>query len=231
MNDVTFDVRANEAVAVLGNNGAGKSTLLRAISGTLSMHGGRVDSGSVKLDGNEITNQSPAQIVKSRLVHVPEGRQVFTRLTVEENLRAGEFARRHDRLLRSRLEHAFEMFPILAERRTQRAGLLSGGQQQMLAIARGLISNPRLILLDEPSLGLAPILVDQVADVVRSISRAGTTVVLVEQNAAMALSVASRAYVLSLGEVSLTGSAEELKNSERVRALYLGGEYARRGTD
>jgi len=209
-------------VAVLGNNGAGKSTLLRTISGVLALEGGVVDKGAVRLDGKALTRMDPADIVRAGVVQVPEGRRVFAELTVEENLRAGGLSSKGRANKAAARDRAFDLFPRLAERRTQRAGLLSGGEQSMLAIARALMSEPRVLMLDEPSLGLAPQVVERIAEIVRRISEQGIAVVLVEQNAAMALEVADRAYVLEVGAVTLHGSAAELAASDEVRTRYLG---------
>ena len=230
---VSLSVDEGAVVALLGSNGAGKTTLLRTLSGTLRLHRGRVERGDVVYRGESLKGRDPARCVASGLVQVPEGRRIFTRLTVEENLRAGGLAVR-DRGERSAdYERIYEMFPVLAERRTQRAGLLSGGEQQMLAMGRGLMSRPRLLLLDEPSLGLAPRIIGQIGEVIGEINRQGTSVLLVEQNATMALSVADTAYVLDVGKVSLSGSASELADSDAVQRLYLGhgadGSAARTG--
>jgi branched-chain amino acid transport system ATP-binding protein len=220
---VAVDVPDGGVVAVLGSNGAGKSTLLRAIAGGLRGLGGSITAGSIELDGRRIDGLAPAAVVDGGVVLVPEGRQIFTRLTVEENLRIGAFARRDRAARASTRERVLELFPLLQERRHQRAGLLSGGQQQMLAIGRALMAAPRVLLLDEPSLGLAPMMVARIGDVVREINASGTAVLLVEQNASMALSVASDAIVLTVGEVSLVGHAADLVDDDRVRQLYLGG--------
>jgi branched-chain amino acid transport system ATP-binding protein len=221
---VSLDVAAGSVVAVLGSNGAGKTTLLRAISGVLGEYSGAVEHGSIELDGQPLVRRSPAAIVGMGVVQAPEGRRIFERLTVAENLRIGGF-RQRDAIARVRARQlVHELFPILYEKRDQRAGLLSGGQQQMLAIGRALMAQPRLLLLDEPSLGLAPKVVGQIAEVITRINAGGTTVVLVEQNAAMALSVATHAYVLTTGEVSLSGPAAKLAADEAVRDLYLGRE-------
>ena len=219
---VSLKVPEGAVVAVLGNNGAGKSTLLRAISGTLPAQRGRVNDGTIEFAGRSLVGTDAAEIARAGLVQVPEGRRIFGHMTVEENLRAGGLAAR-DKAARERgRARVAELFPILGERRTQRAGLLSGGEQQMLAIGRALMAGPRVLLLDEPSLGLAPRIVEQVADVIREINRAGVTVVLVEQNAAMALAVADEAVVLEVGRVALAGRAAELADSEEVRERYLG---------
>jgi ABC-type branched-subunit amino acid transport system ATPase component len=222
LEDVSMWVPEGAVVAVLGSNGAGKSTLLRAISGTLPMENGAVDRGSIELAGTSLVGKDPAAIVRAGVVQVPEGRRVFGDLSVEENLRTGAMTLR-GREPRSRARaRVFELFPRLKERRSQPAALLSGGEQQMLAIGRALMSEPRVLLLDEPSLGLAPRMVDQIAEIVTAINRQGTSVVLVEQNAAMALSVADRAFVLEVGRVTLEGKAVDLARSDDVRDRYLG---------
>ncbi|WP_354700045.1 ABC transporter [Paraconexibacter sp. AEG42_29] len=217
---ISLEVGEGEVVAVLGNNGAGKSTLLRTISRTLSLHHGTVVSGSVELGGKAITGDA-ADVVRRGLVQVPEGRRIFGDLTVDENLRAGGLSASRSRRAAA-AARVYATFPRLDERRDQRGGLLSGGEQQMLAIGRALMSNPKVLLLDEPSLGLAPQMVDFVGALVRDINATGISVLLVEQNAAMALEVADRAYVLEVGEVALAGVAEELAASDEVRDRYLG---------
>jgi branched-chain amino acid transport system ATP-binding protein len=222
LSDVGFEVPEGSVTAVLGANGAGKSTLLRAISGTLKLHRGRVASGSIRFDGAEITEADPAAIVASGVVQVPEGRQVFATMTVEENLRAGALSLPRERRTENR-ERVLELFPRLGERLGQRAGLLSGGEQQMLAMGRALMSEPRLLLLDEPSLGLAPQMISLIGQIVAEINAAGTAVLLVEQNASMALKVSEHVVVLEVGRVALTGSAADVANSPALAALYLGG--------
>ena len=219
---VSLTVREGEIVAVLGNNGAGKSTLMRAISGTLSLHGGTVAGGTMRLRDRDLAGLDPAVIVRAGVVQVPEGRRVFGELTVEENLRAGTFGRIGRKGVGAAHERVLDLFPRLAERSRQRAALLSGGEQQMLAIGRALMSDPKLLLLDEPSLGLAPQLVDKIGEIVQQINEQGTSVVLVEQNAAMALKIAHHAVVLDVGQVALAGPASELAASHEVRERYLG---------
>jgi branched-chain amino acid transport system ATP-binding protein len=219
---VSVAVDQGDVVAVLGSNGAGKSTLLRALSGTLRMHKGSVDAGTITLEGRSLLGRDPAAIVGSGLVQVPEGRRIFGRLTVEENLRAGGLGSRDKAAKVKARERVYDMFPVLAQRRSGRAVLLSGGEQQMLAIGRALMAGPKLLLLDEPSLGLAPRMVSQIGEVIAEINRQGTSVLLVEQNAAMALSVATKAFVLEVGKVSLSGAADELARTDEVRNLYLG---------
>lgn len=220
---VSLTVPAGAVVTVLGGNGAGKSTLLRAVSRTLRFHGGAVVSGTVSRDGRPLDGLPPDRVVAAGVSQVPEGRQVFARMTVEDNLRAGALGRRGGRASRAAaLRRVHELFPVLAERARQPAGLLSGGEQQMLAVGRALMAAPGLLLLDEPSLGLAPLMAARIADAVREINAQGTAVLLVEQNAALALRLASRAYVLEVGEVTLSGPAAELAASDEVRRRYLG---------
>lgn len=219
---VSMEVPDGKVVAVLGSNGAGKSTLLRTISGTLRGQSGKVESGTVRLGDVDLVGRDAARIVRMGVVQVPEGRRIFGRLTVEENLRAGGMGNR-DKTARARAQdRVYDMFPVLADRRTQRGALLSGGEQQMLAIGRGLMADPQLLLLDEPSLGLAPKIIGQIGEVIAEINRQGTSVLLVEQNATMALGVADLAYVLDVGEVSLSGNARELAATDEVQHLYLG---------
>ncbi|MFE1835589.1 ABC transporter ATP-binding protein [Streptomyces sviceus] len=218
---VSLEVPEGAVVTVLGGNGAGKSTLLRAISRTLAFHGGAVTAGTVTLDGRRLDALTPDRVVAAGVSQVPEGRRVFARMTVADNLRAGALG--GTRAGRSAaLDRVHELFPVLAERAAQRAGLLSGGEQQMLAVARALMATPRVLLLDEPSLGLAPLMARRIADTVREINTQGTSVLLVEQNAALALRLATRAYVLEVGEVTLSGPASELAASDEVRRRYLG---------
>ena len=219
---VSMEVPDGKVVAVLGSNGAGKSTLLRTISGTLRLHRGKVDAGSVRLGDTDLVGRDPSQIVRLGVVQVPEGRRIFGRLTVEENLRAGGMGNKDKTAKAKAQDRVFEMFPVLKERSAQRGGLLSGGEQQMLAIGRALMASPKLLLLDEPSLGLAPRIIGQIGEVIAEINRQGTSVMLVEQNATMALGVADLAYVLDVGEVSLSGNARELAATDEVQRLYLG---------
>ena len=203
-------------MALLGNNGAGKTTTLRAVSGLLPARG-----GDVRIDGVAIVGLLPHEIVLRGIAHVPEGRRIFNRLSVLENLLMGGYART-DRSLADDLERVLELFPRLRERRDQVAGTLSGGEQQMLAIGRALMARPRLLLLDEPSMGLAPVLVEQIFETITDINRQGTTILLVEQNAAMALAIAARGYVLETGRVVLEGPAAALAENPEVRRAYLG---------
>lgn len=222
LRDVSLDVPDGAITAVLGGNGAGKTTLLRAISRTLGFHRG-TGTGTVRFDGRPLDGLRPAQVVSAGVVQVPEGRQVFARMTVADNLRAGALGARGGRKASAdALTRVHELFPVLAQRAHQRAGLLSGGEQQMLAMGRALMARPRLLLLDEPSLGLAPLMAQRIAETVQEINASGTSVLLVEQNAAIALRLASTAYVLEVGEVTLQGPADELAASDEVRRRYLG---------
>jgi branched-chain amino acid transport system ATP-binding protein len=224
---ISLTVPDKSIVAVLGSNGAGKSTLLRAVSGTLRRLGGRVEQGRIRLDDADITGKEPATIVRRGVAHVPEGRRIFGRLTVDENLRAGGLGNRDRAAKAAARERIHALFPVLLERRTQRGALLSGGEQQMLAIGRALMAAPKLLLLDEPSLGLAPRVIGQIGEIVTEINRQGTAVLLIEQNATMALRVASEAHVLDVGKVSLSGAADDLAGNDDVRRLYLGSTVAR----
>lgn len=215
--DVSFHVEAGEIVTLIGANGAGKSTTLKTISGLL-----RTRTGEITFDGQDIRTTAPHRIVGMGLAHVPEGRRVFLSMTVEENLEMGAFTRPVLGVSAS-LADVYQRFPRLQERRRQVAGTLSGGEQQMLAMGRALMSRPRLLMLDEPSMGLAPILVEQVFDIIRELHEAGTTILLVEQNARMALSIADRGYVLETGGVVLEGTGAELMQSDAVKKAYLGG--------
>ncbi|MFP3987027.1 ABC transporter ATP-binding protein [Streptomyces sp. E11-3] len=223
LRSVSLQVPEGSVVTVLGGNGAGKSTLLRAISRALSFHGGSVTGGTVHFGGRPLHTLSPDRVVAAGVSQVPEGRQVFARMTVEDNLRAGALGSSGDRAAKAAALHRVrELFPVLAERSRQRAGLLSGGEQQMLAVGRALMASPTLLLLDEPSLGLAPLMAARIADTIREINAQGTSVLLVEQNAALALRLASHAYVLEVGEITLAGPADELAASDEVRRRYLG---------
>jgi branched-chain amino acid transport system ATP-binding protein len=217
LKDVSIDVDKGEIVTLIGANGAGKSTLLRTTSGLL-----RPRSGSIRLSGEELTNLPPHDIVAKGLVQVPEGRRIFGRLTVTENLEMGAFTCPDSRLINDNLERIFQLFPRLKERRKQVSGTLSGGEQQMLATGRALMANPQVLLMDEPSMGLAPVLVDSIFDTIRELHVAGTTILLVEQNARMALQVADRGYVLQSGVIVLSDSSEALRKNEMVRKAYLG---------
>ena len=214
---LSFTVERGELVTLLGANGAGKTTTLKTISGLL-----RPATGSVELDGDALHKVEAHEIVRRGVAHVPEGRKVFPRFTVLENLKVGAYARSMS-ALDAELDFVFEMFPRLKERQKQYAGTLSGGEQQMLAIGRALMARPKLLLLDEPSMGLAPKIVEQILENIRAINEAGVTVLLVEQNAAMALAISHRGYVLETGAVILEGAASELAGNDLVRQAYLGG--------
>jgi branched-chain amino acid transport system ATP-binding protein len=215
---VDLEVRAGELVCLLGANGAGKSTTLRAISGLV-----RPTGGQIALEGRLLTGLEPAAILKSGIAHCPEGRRVFPYLTVEENLAMGAYVRRDRDGIAQDLERVCTHFPILGERRRQAAGTLSGGEQQMLAIGRALMARPRLILFDEPSLGLAPTVVETTFAIIADIRRQGTTVLMVEQNAYLALQMADRGYVMETGRIVLAGAARDLMQDDHVRRAYLGG--------
>ena len=214
---LSLEVRAGELVCLIGANGAGKSSTLRAISGLL-----RVTRGRIVFDGAEIHRAAPDAILKAGIAHCPEGRRVFPHLTVEENLAMGAYVRRDRAGIAEDVDRLCAHFPILAERRRQAAGTLSGGEQQMLAIARALMSRPRLLLLDEPSLGLAPTVVETTFEIIADIRRRGTTVLMVEQNAYLALGMADRAYVMETGRIALVGGGRELLHNDHVRRVYLG---------
>ena len=214
---ISFDVNRGEIVTLIGANGAGKSTTLHTISGLL-----RSKTGDIEFLESSIAKTPAHKIVSKGISHVPEGRRIFQGMTVEENLQMGAFVTKPDRIAHN-LEYVYEQFPRLKERTRQIAGTLSGGEQQMLAMGRALMSDPRLLMLDEPSMGLAPILVDQIFDIIVNLNKAGTTILLVEQNAQMALSVADRAYVIETGRITLSGTGEELAKSEAVKKAYLGG--------
>lgn len=213
---ITFTVEEGEVVTLIGANGAGKSTTLKTICGLV-----RPQAGTVSYQGEPLNKISPHQIVSKGISQVPEGRRVFTRLTVLENLEMGAYTRNKQETRQS-LENVFERFPRLRERKNQLAGTLSGGEQQMLAMGRALMSRPRLLLLDEPSMGLAPMLVREIFSIITEINRSGMTILLVEQNANMALSIAKRAYVLETGQIVLSGPAAEMARNEEVRKAYLG---------
>ena len=214
---VAFEVRAGEIVAILGNNGAGKTTTLKSISGLLAPRQGRV-----VLEGDDLSGLPAHEVVQRGVAHVPEGRRIFNRLTVRENLAMGAYRRKDADGVAADLERVLSLFPVLKARAGQVGGTLSGGEQQMLAIGRALMARPRLLLLDEPSMGLAPVVVEKIFDTVVDINRQGTTILLVEQNAAMALAVAHRGYVLETGTIALFGTAAELAENAEVRRAYLG---------
>jgi branched-chain amino acid transport system ATP-binding protein len=217
LDGISLHVDEGEIVTLIGANGAGKSTTLRAISGLL-----RPTRGRIRFGGEDLTRRSPDEIVRRGIGHSPEGRRVFARMSVRENLELGAYIRRSRRDIESDLARVLATFPRLEERLDQRAGTLSGGEQQMLAMGRALMSRPRLLMLDEPSLGLSPLLVETIFGVIRDINAAGTTVLLIEQNARQALAVAARGYVLEVGRIVFADSAEVLLASEAVRAAYLG---------
>ena len=214
---VSFEVREGEIVTLIGANGAGKSTTLKTVSGLMRSRGGHIE-----FMDKSIASTPAHKIVELGLAHVPEGRRIFTRMTVEENLDMGAFIKKNANVEQDK-ERVFEQFPRLKERRKQIAGTLSGGEQQILAMGRALMSSPKLLMLDEPSMGLAPILVEQVFDIISALHKAGTTILLVEQNAEMALAVADRAYVMETGRITLSGTGKELAASEEVQKAYLGG--------
>lgn len=216
--DINLTVNQGEIVTLIGANGAGKSTTLRTISGLL-----KPKTGTITFEGKEIAGTKAHEIVRTGISQVPEGRRIFAEMSVMENLDLGAFTRKDADGVKQDIRHIFELFPRLEERKNQIAGTLSGGEQQMLAMGRALMSRPKLLLLDEPSMGLAPLLIKEIFHIIVDINKAGTTVLLVEQNANMALSIASRAYVLETGRITLSGDAKKLAASEDVRKAYLGG--------
>ena len=215
---VSIEVNEGEIVTLIGANGAGKSTLLKTISGLQ-----KPKRGSIEYLGSSIDGKPAQSIVKAGISHVPEGRRVFSNMTVEENLELGAYLRNDKNGIKKDMAHVFELFPRLLERRKQLSGTLSGGEQQMLAMGRALMAKPKLIIMDEPSMGLAPLMVKNIFNIIEMVNKEGVTVLLVEQNANMALSVAHRAYVLETGKIVLAGSAKELQESDEVKAAYLGG--------
>lgn len=215
---INFEVNEGEIVTLIGANGAGKTTTMQSIIGLIPSR-----QGTVTFDGQDITKTPCHKIVKAGLTQVPEGRRIFQELTVYENLLMGGFSQKDQAVLKKDIEGIYERFPRLAERRNQIAGTLSGGEQQMLAIGRAMMSRPKLLLLDEPSMGLSPLLVDQVFDIIKQLRDDGTTILLVEQNAGKSLAISDRAYVLELGEIVLSGTGEELAASDDVKKAYLGG--------
>ncbi len=214
---VSFDVNEGEIIALIGANGAGKTTILHTITGLI-----QAKKGSIVFDGKELTKTPPHKIVSMGMAHVPEGRRIFQQLSVLENLKLGAYTRKDKSEIASTLKMVYERFPRLEERKDQVAGTLSGGEQQMLAMGRALMSKPRIILMDEPSMGLSPLLVSEIFDIIKVINESGTTVLLVEQNAKKALSIADRAYVLETGNITLSGDAKDLINDESVKKAYLG---------
>lgn len=218
LKDVSLKVNEGEIVTLIGANGAGKSTLLKTISGLLKPKHGNILYLTQQIAGK------PAQgIVKSGISHVPEGRRVFSNMSVEENLELGAYLRNDRAQIQKDIDHVYELFPRLNERKKQLSGTLSGGEQQMLAMGRALMAKPKLLIMDEPSMGLAPLIVKQIFEIIQMVNQQGTTVLLVEQNAHMALSIADRAYVIETGKIVLSGTAKELQESEEVKAAYLGG--------
>ena len=215
---ISFEVNQGEVIALIGANGAGKTTTLQTLTGLLS-----AKEGSVVFEGKDITKVPAHKIVEMGIAHVPEGRRVFADLSVYENLIMGAYTRKDKAEIQESLVGVYKRFPRLEERKGQRAGTLSGGEQQMLAMGRAMMSKPKLLMLDEPSMGLAPILVEQIFDIIKELHRAGTTILLVEQNAQVALSIADRAYVLETGTISMSGNAKDLLSDPRVQKAYLGG--------
>ncbi len=216
LKDVSLEVKEGEIVALIGANGAGKSTTLKTVSGLL-----RSETGAITLFDEDISHTDAYKLVSKGMAHVPEGRRIFSQMTVLENLEMGAYT--NDKDVKEKLEDVFNRFPRLKHRKNQIAGTLSGGEQQMLAMGRALMSNPKLLMLDEPSMGLAPILVQQIFDIIKELHAAGTTILLVEQNAEMALAIADRAYVLESGRIALSGTGKELAKSDAIKKAYLGG--------
>ena len=214
---ISFEVNEGEIIALIGANGAGKTTILNTITGLVP-----AKSGSIKFEDKDLLKTPAHKIVSMGIAHVPEGRRIFQQLTVFENLKLGAYTRKDKKEIDDTLEMVYERFPRLKERRTQIAGTLSGGEQQMLAMGRALMSHPKIILMDEPSMGLSPLYVTEIFDIIRSVNESGTTVLLVEQNAKKALSIANRAYVLETGKIVLSGDAHELMNNDSVKKAYLG---------
>ena len=214
---VSFEVNEGEVIALIGANGAGKTTILHTITGLLDARG-----GSVVFDGTDITKVPAHRIVSMGMAHVPEGRRVFANLSVYQNLKMGAYTRKDKQEIEDTLNMVYDRFPRLKERQNQMAGTLSGGEQQMLAMGRALMSRPRIILMDEPSMGLSPIFVNEIFDIIKEVSASGTTVLLVEQNAKKALSISDRAYVLETGKIVLDGKADDLLNNESIKKAYLG---------
>ena len=217
LKDVSFEVNQGEVIALIGANGAGKTTTLHTVTGLLP-----AKQGSIVFEGTDITKMPAHKIVEMGIAHVPEGRRVFAQLSVYENLIMGAYTRKDKKEIAENLENVYRRFPRLRERKTQRAGTLSGGEQQMLAMGRALMSSPKMIVMDEPSMGLSPIFVNEIFDIIESVSASGTTVLLVEQNAKKALSIADRAYVLETGNIVLSGDAKVLMNDDSIKKAYLG---------
>ena len=214
---VSFEVNQGEVIALIGANGAGKTTILHTITGLIAPK-----SGTVTFEGTDITHMPAHKIVSMGMAHVPEGRRVFAELSVYENLKMGAYTRKDKNEIEESLKNVYKRFPRLEERKNQMAGTLSGGEQQMLAMGRALMSKPKIILMDEPSMGLSPIMVNEIFDIIRSVSESGTTVLLVEQNAKKALSIADRAYVLETGKIALEGKAKDLLEDDSIKKAYLG---------
>lgn len=214
---VSFEVNEGEVIALIGANGAGKTTTLHTLTGLIQPKG-----GSIMFEGKDITKIPAHKIVEMGIAHVPEGRRVFSQLSVYENLKMGAYTRKDKKEIAENLANVYKRFPRLEERKNQRAGTLSGGEQQMLAMGRALMSNPKMIVMDEPSMGLSPIFVNEIFDIIEKVSASGTTVLLVEQNAKKALSIADRAYVLETGTIALSGDAKELMNDDSIKKAYLG---------
>lgn len=217
LKDVSFEVNQGEVIALIGANGAGKTTTLHTLTGLLP-----AKAGSIYFEGEDITKVPAHKIVEKGIAHVPEGRRVFADLTVYENLIMGAYTRKDKKEIAENLENVYKRFPRLRERKNQKAGTMSGGEQQMLAMGRALMSNPKMIVMDEPSMGLSPIFVNEIFDIIEKVSASGTTVLLVEQNAKKALSIADRAYVLETGKIVLSGDAKELMNDDSIKKAYLG---------
>ncbi|MBP3352712.1 MAG: ABC transporter ATP-binding protein [Lachnospiraceae bacterium] len=217
LKDISFEVNQGEVIALIGANGAGKTTTLHTLTGLLP-----AKQGSIIFEGKDITKVPAHKIVEMGIAHVPEGRRVFSQLSVYENLKMGAYTRKDKKEIAENLENVYKRFPRLEERKNQRAGTLSGGEQQMLAMGRALMSNPKMIVMDEPSMGLSPIFVNEIFDIIEKVSASGTTVLLVEQNAKKALSIADRAYVLETGNIVLSGDAKELMNDDSIKKAYLG---------
>ena len=219
---LSIEVRNGQIVALLGANGAGKTTTLRAITGLLDVHEGDITKGTVSFDGQRIDSMEPSKIVRSGITQVLEGRRIFVEMSVDDNLRAGGYTNRKRAAVQESYERVMGLFPILSDRRRDTAGYLSGGEQQMLAIGRALMANPKLLILDEPSLGLAPMLVQQIRDIIVDINSQGTSVLLIEQNASMALSIADYGYIMEVGKVVMDGDPQKLLQDEDVQEFYLG---------
>ena len=215
---ISFNVKQGEIISLIGSNGAGKTTTLHSISNLI-----KKQSGSVIFNGVDISSLPAEQIVRHGLIQIPEGRRIFANLTVKENLEMGSYTRKDKENIKKDLEHVYELFPRLKERIKQISGTLSGGEQQMLAMGRGLMAKPKLLLLDEPSMGLAPILVDEIFEIIKKINEEGTTILLVEQNAFKAMNIANRVYILETGNVSASGNSEDMINDSAVKKAYLGG--------